>query len=281
MKIIMNLLENSQDYIINSLEFYSVADEYGTHRKEKSNIEKKTKWKLAFISLVQGFELLLKYGLERINPTLIYDDIDVLQLSMDKTVTVSKAMLRLNNFGRNPYSDEERTFIKKCFSVRNQFIHCTVSIHTEEIKSKFAKLYVLYCNGYQYFSGMQLLFQNNKLKQYHEELYKFSQDMVIFRGEEVLKVDLDELKTDIEKWANHPYFITSSGVEVNRIAYGEEKSYIGYELSNNLSIYSFEYCDDCGAKQGEYHLPLCDLEVCPICGGQKLSCNCDLYLSEQ
>lgn len=43
MKIVMNLLENSQDYIINSLELYSVADEYGAHRKEKSNIENKTK----------------------------------------------------------------------------------------------------------------------------------------------------------------------------------------------------------------------------------------------
>lgn len=220
---------------------------------------------------------MLKYGLERINPILIYEDIDVLQLSMDKTVTVSKAMLRLNNFGRNPYSGEERSFIKKCFIVRNQFIHCTVSIHTEEIKSKFAKLYVLY--GYQYFSGTLLIFQNSKLKQYHEVLHKFSKDMVIFRGEEVLKVDLDEIKTELEKWTNHPYFITSSGAKVNRIAYGEEKRYI--ELTNNFSMYSFEYCDDCCVKRGEYHLPFCDLEVCPICGGQKLSCKCDLYLSEQ
>lgn len=68
MEIKMNLLENSQDYIINSLELYSVADEYGTHRIENSNKENKAKWKLAFISLVQGFEILLKYGLEMINP---------------------------------------------------------------------------------------------------------------------------------------------------------------------------------------------------------------------
>ena len=30
MQIQMNLIENSQDYVINALELYRVADEYGT-----------------------------------------------------------------------------------------------------------------------------------------------------------------------------------------------------------------------------------------------------------
>jgi len=280
MEIKMNLLENSQDYIINSLELYGIADEYGTHLKEKTEIKNKAKWKLAFISLVQGFEILLKYGLEMINPILIYDDIDALQLSMDKTVTVSKAMLRLSNFGKNPYSDNERIFIRKCFGVRNNFIHCTVSIHSEEIKSKFAELYVLYCNGYRYFSEMELSFQNPKLEQYHKDLHTFSNDMVIFRGQEVLKADMAEIKAEIEKWTHCSYFVTSSSVKVNRIAYGEEDSYLDHKIPTNFSVYSFEYCDDCCVKQGEYHLPLCDLEICPICGGQKLGCECDLCLPE-
>lgn len=33
-------------------------------------------------------------------------------------------------------------------------------------------------------------------------------------------------------------------------------------------------CHDCGAKEGEYHLPGCDMEKCPFCGGQLISCNC-------
>lgn len=32
-------------------------------------------------------------------------------------------------------------------------------------------------------------------------------------------------------------------------------------------------CGDCGAKMGEYHKLYCDIQRCPICGGQLLSCD--------
>ena len=31
-------------------------------------------------------------------------------------------------------------------------------------------------------------------------------------------------------------------------------------------------CGDCGVRPGENHLPGCDLETCPFCGGQLISC---------
>jgi hypothetical protein len=35
-----------------------------------------------------------------------------------------------------------------------------------------------------------------------------------------------------------------------------------------------ERCGDCHALEGEYHELGCDLERCPFCGGQLISCEC-------
>lgn len=34
-------------------------------------------------------------------------------------------------------------------------------------------------------------------------------------------------------------------------------------------------CGDCGAHYGGYHHPGCDMERCPVCGRQLISCCCD------
>lgn len=34
------------------------------------------------------------------------------------------------------------------------------------------------------------------------------------------------------------------------------------------------HCGDCGVVEGQYHVPGCDLERCPFCSGQLISCEC-------
>ncbi len=38
--------------------------------------------------------------------------------------------------------------------------------------------------------------------------------------------------------------------------------------------YPEQSCGDCGSKYGEQHFSGCDVERCPACGGQMLSCDC-------
>lgn len=33
-------------------------------------------------------------------------------------------------------------------------------------------------------------------------------------------------------------------------------------------------CHDCGVEEGKFHQPGCDMERCPFCGHQLISCNC-------
>lgn len=34
-------------------------------------------------------------------------------------------------------------------------------------------------------------------------------------------------------------------------------------------------CGDCGVVDGQIHVLGCDLERCPACGGQKITCECN------
>ena len=59
-------------------------------------------------------------------------------------------------------------------------------------------------------------------------------------------------------------YAVSKGRVKKRIKFGEEDLFWGEGR-----------CGDCGAKEGHYHHCGCDIERCPFCGGQLISCSCD------
>jgi len=60
-------------------------------------------------------------------------------------------------------------------------------------------------------------------------------------------------------------YTLGNGRSVPRIRYGSERDDWG---AGKVP------CHDCRALKGEFHVPSCDFEECPLCGDRLLSCDC-------
>jgi hypothetical protein len=63
------------------------------------------------------------------------------------------------------------------------------------------------------------------------------------------------------------------GLPVERVRYGSE--------THDWGVGPRRQCHDCGVINGEFHVPSCDVEECPRCHGQVLSCDCPYDASER
>lgn len=266
MEIKLNLFENSHDFLFNSFDLYKVADEYGMHDEQRSSLENKVKWKLAYITLVQAFELLLKAILKNIHECLIYANVD----NPKDTVTYNQAIKRINSYNKLKIEIKEIELIQSCFKKRNDLMHHVVEMTSEEIKTKYSKLFELYKKIHINFLKTEIGYKKDMYKDIEKELLQFSKGYVCYRGLEFNPQALKAYKEDLLESQKNKHFITVKGEIVERIKYGEESQYINDEYNS----FSLIYCGDCAAKLGEYHIDGCDWEVCPVCKKQLLTCDC-------
>jgi hypothetical protein len=97
-----------------------------------------------------------------------------------------------------------------------------------------------------------------------ELLAEFNNQLVTYRG---------------KNFVNYYPLEIVSAQKYNCLRLNTDKGYKYYERYKfgpgpDDEIFEGE-CPDCAVKLGEYHASGCDIERCPICNWQLLSCNCD------
>lgn len=235
----MDVLQNSKDYLIQSLELAHLADEYGNHDKDKAKNKSKIKWKLSFICIVQALELLCKKCLSDINLKLVYKDIDL------KTSDLN----RLINFGEIRFNKDDIRVIEKSVRLRNDFVHYNVQLHTEELKTLFYRLLKIYTEIYIEFIDKKFYLNSNNSRGYGNFMY-YADHLVPYRGSEINKEHLQEEIDNVKENQKYHYYI-KNGKRFKRVVYGTEIEKFPelFIEGRGTAVYDYNHCDDCLAKK--------------------------------
>ncbi|MCX6112564.1 MAG: hypothetical protein NTY22_04660 [Proteobacteria bacterium] len=262
-----NLLQNAFDYLNCSLEFVIKAKKTGENRS----------WKFALINISVAIELLLKERLRSENALLLYNDINTFKpITRDsKTVSFSTAIERLRFIDDSTLKNIDRGRLSSAQKLRNQMIHYDVELKIPEAYQEYANLFNFVEEFFICFMKTNCDVEEYLQQHINKELWEeekilneyFLEEFTCFEGEITHK----ENKVGVEEAQEYPKVILKDGTKYDRIRYGDEYLHTPYTYPQD---YATHLCHDCLTKKGWFHLVRCDMEVCPKCKTQLISCGC-------
>jgi hypothetical protein len=241
----MTLLENSYDFLNESL------------RAAVRSEDDPRAWKFAVLNAVLSIELVLKARLQDEHPTLIYESVD----SRTRTVSLSLAVRRITEACRIPLTSREVRTIRKAGQWRDQIVHFEFEMSPYQVEAVYSQLFEFttrFHNDHTQFGELHSKIDRELWPKEAELIEFFRREIVLWNGVEVprtwpAQVMESQLETMIEL----------QGVEFLRLKRGTD-----WPSRDGTS------CHDCGIVDDMIHDFGCDMETCPRCFGQLITCGC-------